>query len=326
VGNRNDASGVLTVMQIGLLLLTIAGVASLRTSTSSYLPTIQARWEASDLVCIGNASPPRRTGVVQVIDGANRDQLSADVELERCLKGTTPSSRHIVLLGDSIASARDQSGVIGFAYAGPPPGFVHDGRNLLFLRKSSAPDEFLVTVPIFQTAIPLADVAPTYPPASSPEFVKVVLTRELESAMLQTTENDQGMNSVSGEALLSDIEYINLLLDYLGKSDGATELSRFSETVPTSIGQDIAVMLLDRGHRENEAAVISILLNPSVPYWKRGNAAMALGMHGSQAALDPLQWVLSEPATTDQQKQLRSEVQSSLRSLERRLSLGSQSP
>jgi hypothetical protein len=324
VGNREEASGVLTVMQIVLLLLAIAGVASPGWTKPSYLPTIQARWEASDLVCIGNASVPRRTGVVEVIDGANRDQLSADVELERCLKGTAPSSSHIVLLGDSIASAKDQSGVIGFAYAGAPTGFVHDGRNLLFLRKGSAPDEFLVTVPIYQTEVPLADLAPAYPPETSAHFVKAILIRELESAILQTTQSDPGTYpdpTLGEDGLLPDTAYVNLLLEYLGKSEGVAELSRFSETAPTSASRDIAVMLFDRGQCKYEPQVISVLLDQSIPPWKRGNAAVALGWYGSQAALDPLKWVVSQPATTEDQKQLRSEAQSSVRSLKQRLKL-----
>jgi hypothetical protein len=316
-------------MQIGLLLVAIAGVANPGTSTLSYLPTIQARWEASDLVCIGNASLPQRTGVVQVIDGANRDQLSADVELERCLKGTAPGSSHIVLLGDSIASARDQSGVIGFAYAGPPIGFVHHGRNLLFLRKGSAPDEFRVTVPIYQTEIPLADLAPTYPPEMSAHFVKAILIRELESAIVQTTQSDPGTYpdpTLGEDGLLPDTAYVNLLLEYLNKSEGVAELSRFSETAPASASRDIAVMLLDRGQSQYEPQVIAVLLDQSVPPWKRENAAIALGWYGSQAALDLLEWVVSQPATTEDRKQLRSEAQSSVRSLKQRLKLENELP
>lgn len=312
-------------MQIGALFLTLLSLAPPGGSTVSYLPTIQARWNASDLVCIGDSSAPHRTGVVQVIDGAKRDQLSAYVELETCLKGAKPQSSEIRVLGDYFTSVNGQN---GFGYAGPPTGFVHEGRDLLFLRRSSSPDEFLVTVPIYQTTIPLANTAPNYPPTTSSGYAKVVLTRELESAMLQTAENDQGVNPSPGfgDGLLSDIEYINLLLDYLGKSDGTTELSRLYGTAPSPICQDIAVMLFDRGQQEYESAVISFLLEQSLPAWRRWNAALALGRHGSRAALDPLRLVVSEAAQTEQQKQLRSYAQSSFELLQRRLKLDGQSP
>ena len=151
------------------------------------LPGIRARWEASDLVCIGEADSPQRAGVAQFIDGANRDQLSANVELERCFKGEKPSSTDIRVLGNYVAAAKPGDyGVISFAYNGPPWGFVHNGRNLLFLRKTSVPDDFAVTVPVYETAIPLADVPPAYPSRTSSTYMKTVLTRELENAMLQS--------------------------------------------------------------------------------------------------------------------------------------------
>lgn len=313
-------------MQRESLLLAVLSLAFFGSSNLSYLPTIRARWNASDLVCTGEASAPEPTGATQVIDGAKRDQLSANVELERCFKGEMPRSSEIRVHGDYFVALEDIRG--GYGYSGPPLGFVHEGRNLLFLRRSSVPDLFLVTVPIYQTAIPLADAAPTYPPATSPEFLKTVLTRELESAMVQTTGDNQGVNSSQpfGEGLLSDIEYIDLLADYLGKSDGAAELSRFSETAPASVRQDIVVTLLGWGLREYEPAVISVLLDVSVPAWKRENAAFALGRYGSQAALAPLRSVASEAAGTEDQKQLKKCAESSLQSLEQRLRLDGESP
>jgi hypothetical protein len=287
-----------------LLLLAALNLAAPGSQNSSYLRTIQARWDASDLVCIGKASAPVRTGVTQVIDGRDRDQLSTDVELERCLKGDVPRSSGIRVLGDYVASAKDSAG--GFAYSGPPVGFVREGRNLIFLRRTTVPDEFVVTVPIYQTAIPLSDVPPDYPPATSPGFTATIVIRELESAMLQLGE-------------LSDLEYIDYLLDYMGTPDGIAELSRLSDTVPLAIQQDIAVTLLDHDQSQNESTVISLLLDPSALAWKRENAALALGRHGTHAALDPLLRVVLEPAGTEQLKMLHNAAESSLDSLKHRV-------
>jgi hypothetical protein len=285
------------------------------------LPTIQARWDASDLVCIGEADSPQRTGIVQFIDGANRDQLSANVELERCFKGEKPGSSDIRVLGNYVAAAKPGDyGVISFAYSGPPIGFVHVGRNLLFLRRTTVPGEFVVTVPVYETAIPFADVPPAYPSPATPSFTKTVLTRELENAMLES-ENAGQNNDPEAFAvpLLSDYTYIAYLLDYLGTADGIRELSRFSEIVPVAIQRDIAVRLLDVDQSRYESTVISLLVDETAPAWKRGNAALVLGRRGSQAALEPLQKISSEPAKTEQLQMLHNEAASSLESLEHRV-------
>jgi hypothetical protein len=190
----------------------------------------------------------------------------------------------------------------------------------MFLRKTSVPDEFVVTVPLYETAIPLADVPPAYPSATSPAFTKIVLTRELESAMLQSedTESDPDLKPFA-DPLLSDYRYIDYLLDYLETPDGLAELSRFSEIAPLAVQRDIAVKLLDHDERRNESSVISLLLDETAPAWKRGNAALALGRKGTPAALDPLRKVVREPAVTEQREMLRNEAASSLQSLESRM-------
>lgn len=286
-----------------------------------YLPTIQARWEASDLVCIGNASNPVLTGIIQSIDGADRDQLSADVTLERCLKGRMPSASQIRVLGNYVTAPKPGGGrLLGFAYSGPPLGFVHKGRNLLFLRKRAGSDEFLVTVPILQTSIPLADSAPEYPPSTSPHFEKLVITREIESAMLES-ENGvrQDISETFSDPLLSDQQYIYHLLEYLGPADGFAELSRFSNLAPLAIQRDIAVTLLGQEHQEFQPMVISLLLDQSAPASKRWNAALSLGNNGSQEALEPLRRVIQQPAGTDQLNMLHDEAEYSLKLLEQKL-------
>lgn len=285
------------------------------------LPSIQARWDASDLVCIGEADAPQRTGVAQFIDGANRDQLSANVELERCFKGEKPSSSGIRVLGNYVVAAKPgDSGVISFAYSGPPTGFVHNGRNLLFLRRSLVSDEFVVTVPVYETAIPFADVPPAYPSPVTPSFIKTVLTRELENAMLQSEDTGRANEPKPfADPLLSDYRYIAYLLDYLGTPDGISELSRFSVIAPVAIQRDIAVRLLDLDQSRYESHVISLLQDETAPAWKRQAAALVLGRRGSQAALEPLRKIALEPARTEQLQILRNEAASSLQSLEHRV-------
>ena len=303
------------------LLLAALGLVASGSENSSYLPTIQARWDASDLVCIGKASAPLLTGASRMIDGRNRDQLSASVVLERCFKGEKPSSSDIRVLGNYVAAAKPgDHGVISFAYSGPPLGFLHTGRNLLFLRGTSVPDDFVVTVPIYETALPLADVPPAYPSTTSPIFVKTVVTRELENALIKCEDNGHRMDLRGfGQPLLSDYTYIDYLLDYLGTPDGISELSHLSEIAPVATQRDIAVKLLDLDQSAYESAVISLLLDETAPAWKRGNAALVLGRRGTHAASDPLWRVIAEPTGTEQLKMLHDEAASSLESLNHRV-------
>lgn len=305
----------LTSLLVPTLFLVASG-----SQKPSYIASIQGRWDASDLVCIGEADSPERTGVAQFINGANRDQLSANVALERCFKGEKPGSPDIRVLGNYVAAANHgDGGVISFAYSGPPTGFVHNGRNLLFLRRTSIPDEFVVTVPIYETAIPLADTPPAYPPPAVRSFIKKVLTSELENAMLQSGDTDHDIDlKAFADPLLSDYRYIEYLVDFLGTADGITELSRFSEIAPVAIQRDIAVKLLDLEQSGYESSVISLLLDETAPAWKRGNAALVLGRRGSQAALDPMRKIVLEPASTEQLQMLHNEAASSLESLEHR--------
>ncbi|MGA7522703.1 MAG: hypothetical protein WBW84_09475 [Acidobacteriaceae bacterium] len=80
-------------------LLLIVLVSTCRAQNVQYLPGIQQRWDASDLVCIGSATAPIRTGVIEKIDGDDRDQLSSDIDIETCLKelrATTLSSLQLL--------------------------------------------------------------------------------------------------------------------------------------------------------------------------------------------------------------------------------------
>lgn len=272
-----------------------------------YLPSIHQRWDASDLVCIGDASPPVRTGLTRTIDGTDRDQLSAEVELETCFKGNRPTASEIRVLGYDVVAMRDVSSQ-GYAYSGPPVGFVSKGRNLLFLHRTDMPNEFEVAVPIYQTAIHLADKRPNSASMESQESERYILTHEFEAALVQFDDGD-----------LSDIGYI---LDLLGRDDGTIELDRLSRSLPLSVQRDVAVALLSQDQRESEPIVVSLLLDSSAPGWKRENAAGALGEHGTKAAFGPLKQIASQPASADDLKALRLSAQSSLHRLEQRLQSG----
>jgi hypothetical protein len=270
---------------------------------AQYLPSIQQRWDVSALVCVGDASSPIRTGLTRMIDGSDRDQLSAEVELETCFKGNRPTASEILVLGYDVVAMKDVGQ--GYAYAGPPTGFVSEGRNLLFLRPTQDPGEFEVVVPIYETAIHLADARPGNTSGRGQQSVRLVLTQELEAAVVQFDDADLG--------------YMGYLFDLLGVPTGIAELSRFSQGVPLAVQRDISVALLSHDQANAEPIVISLLLDMSAPPWKRENAAGALGEYGTAAALAPLQQIASQPAATGDLKSLRLGARSSLDRLEHRL-------
>jgi hypothetical protein len=268
-----------------------------------YLPSVWQRWDASDLVCVGLASAPVRTGITRTIDGSDRDQLSSEVKVETCFKGNPPVSSPIRVVGYSEVASKDVLG--GYVYSGPPTGFVRKGRNLFFLRQAINPAEFETTVPIYETAIRLADSRPYYPNDMSATSVRFALTREFEAALVQFDGND-----------VSDIGRI---FDLLGNAEGIAELSRFSKSVALPIERDIDVALLAHDQIDYEPLAISLLIDASALAWKRANAASALGEHGTERALPYLRQVASEPATTDDLKSLHVWALSASQRLEGRL-------
>jgi hypothetical protein len=183
------------------------------------------------------------------------------------LQGKPAFASAVRVLGYSVMASKDIHG--GYAYSGPPTGFVAKGRNLLFLRQTVNPGEFEIAVPIYETAIRLADSRPHYPNEMSATSVRVALLQEFEAALVQFDEHD-----------LADIYRI---LDLLGNAEGIAELSRFSKTVPLPIQRDIAVSLLARDQLDYEPITISLLIDTSVLQWKRANAAGALGEHERNA-------------------------------------------
>jgi hypothetical protein len=275
-----------------------------------YLPTIQERWGASDLVCTGTASRPIRTGITKIIDGYERDQLASHVNLELCFKGHQPTSNPITVIGYSPFAERNVQG--GIIFSGPPVGFLQRGRNLLFLRRTKERRKWQVSVPVYETAIPLADRRPLYhadPSSSSLSAARFALTQELEAALAQFCYRD--------------ISEINRIFELLGAKEGVEELLRFSQRTPLPVQRDIAVALLNHGQLDSEPQVISLLMDGSALAWKRANAAEALGEHGTERALRYLHEVANMQVATDDLQSLRLHAIDSLKRLKGRLHLKS---
>jgi len=223
-------------------LLAIAAPAYL---PAQYMRSIQQRWDASDLVCVGHAASPARTGRIQQIDGSDRDELATQVIIDRCLKGRLSAIAEIRVLGFDVAALKNISG--GYGYSGPPTGFVSEGRNLLFLKPTKDPDQYEVTVPIFATAIHLADTEPDLPSGEGSQTVRAIVVRELEGALIQFGS--------------SDLSYIDYLMGYLGAQEGIAECLRLSSRVSVPLQRDLAVAMLLKGQSSLEPVVISLLLD-----------------------------------------------------------------
>jgi hypothetical protein len=265
------------------------------------LAMIQERWDASDLVCTGKASAPVRTGRTRMLEGSDRDQLSSEVQLETCFKGERPIEPDVRVLGYDNVALKDVT--TGYVYGGPPTGFVTEGRNLLFLRPTPNSGEFEVTVPIYQTAIHLADVRPDGLPGK--DQWRLALTREFEAAQVQFDD--------------TDLSYTGYLIDLLGVQPGVAELSRFSREAPLAVQRDVAVALLSHGRPDAEPVVLALLLDASASPWKRQNAAAALGAYGTAAVAGPLRQIASDPPATEDLRTLQSTARDALDRLEHRL-------
>ena len=309
-GNCPQTHGVCTLMRYAILLLLALSSTAWAVEEAHYLPSIQQRWDASELVCIGRASAPVRTGETRRIDGSDRDQLSAEVDLEICFKGESPAASEIRVFGYDVVATKDVSQ--GFGYSGPPTGFVSEGRNLLFLLPTQNPNEFEVAVPVYETAIHLADARPGNTSGVGRQFWRLVLTQELEAAAVQYDD--------------TDLRYINYLFDLLGTPAAIAELSKFSRGVPLAVQRDVAVALLLHGQSDAEPAVISLLLDTYATLWKRENAASALAEHGTEAALGPLENIASQRFTAGEPESLHSQAVSSLDRLRHRLQAGRVDP
>lgn len=172
------------------------------------------------------------------------------------LQRSRPAASKIRVIGYDVVATKDASQ--GYVYSGAPIGFISKGRNLLFLSRTDMPNEFEVTVPIYQTAIHLADNRSNSAREKSRKSERYILTQEFEAALVQFDDGD-----------LKDIGY---LLDLLGSREGVTELSRFSPSTPLPVQRDIAVALLSHDQQNSEPTVASLLLDPR----QAGNAKTPL--------------------------------------------------
>src|ERR1700730_761776 len=102
-------------MRYALSMMLALSFTTRAAEAAQYLPSIQHRWDVSALVCVGDASSPIRTGLTRMIDGSDRDQLSAEVELETCFKGNRPTASEILVLGYDVVAMKDVGQ--GYAYS-----------------------------------------------------------------------------------------------------------------------------------------------------------------------------------------------------------------
>jgi hypothetical protein len=171
---------------------------------------------------------------------------------------STPNAP-VRVVGYSVTASKDIRG--GYIYSGPPPGFVRKGRNLLLLRQTVTPSELEISVPIYETAIRLANSRPHYPNDTSPTSVRFALTREFEAALVQFDAKD--------------VTNIDRIFDLLGSPGGIAELSRFSKSVPLPIQRDIAVALLARDQLDYEPLAIALLIDAA---WLRPGLEIAFAI------------------------------------------------
>ncbi len=235
---------------------------------------LQLRWDYSDLVCTGVAAKPKRTGVVEGLWGTDRDQLSVRVELQSCFKGVLPAGV-VTVLGDTLIASKDAQ--TGFAYAGPPLGFVVPGRNLLFLRATKSRNVWRVTVPVVATCLPLADVPPDYNVDGSEDSIRRALVAEIEAVIAQGYLRDQpyGFQALTQPEYVAAV-YAPYVLEIYGKSQGVNELARIMTYLPVASRRTVAMELLRNGDQRGLPDTLALLQDESVVGWQRANAARAL--------------------------------------------------
>ncbi len=266
---------------------------------------LQFRWDYSDLVCTGVAAKPKRTGVVENLGGTDRDQLSVRVELQTCFKGLRPTGV-VTVLGDTVVAWKD--GQTGFAYAGPPLGFVVPGRNLLFLRATKYPHVWRVTLPVYATCLPLADVPTDYNVDGSEDSIRRALVAEIEAVIAQGYLRDQpyGFQTLAHPEYVAAI-YAPYILEIYGKFQGMNELATIMSFLPVASRRVIAMELLRNGDQRGLPDTLALLQDESVVGWQRANAARALEYTQSRRARPALE-VIANQKTDDELRRVACEV------------------
>ena len=220
--------------------------------------------------------------------------------LETCFKGKKPD-RQIQVLGDSVFAEKDIHG--GFAYAGPPTGFVTRGRNLLFLRKTDQPDIWDVTVPVYAVCIRLADSPPSYTLEGSDDSIRGALVAEME-AMIDHGELRLSLEKIQTGAWEPDriaAEYLPYTIEILGRTQGLREFARLLQSSPQAVRREIAMAMLRVGDQRGEPDTVALLEDANVPDWRHANAARALEFATSTRARSVLERIAHEPRNQELQ-------------------------
>lgn len=255
------------------------------------------RWGYSDLVCTGVAEPPQLTGKIERLGGYDRDQLSARVTLETCFKGTAPA-KHIVVLGDSVTTGDPGRG--GILYAGPPPGFLSSGRNLLFLRKTSSPSVWRVTLPVYECAIPLADTAPHYKLDGSEDNLREALGAEIMAVIRQGYTHGGSRSllpAVSKPEFVLNL-YGNYVFEIYGEQRALREIASLRNDPRQSLRRAVALVLLGHGDQTVLPEVIALLRDKNEEPGQRENAAWALQRVNSPQ-VDAALWLVAREPIND---------------------------
>lgn len=256
---------------------------------------IQERWKHSDLVCTGIAEKPVETGAVETIGGSDRNQVASWVTLEKCFKGRPPAGQ-VKVLGDSVVAQKEIT--MGFAYAGPPIGFVTKGRNLLFLRKTDDPEVWRVTIPVYAACISLAETAPDYELDDSKDSIRHALVKEFEAVI------EQGRINAAGGTLFATSDevaalYLPYIWELLGRVQGTREFKLLMASSSGSLRPEIAMELLRQGDQAGEPDTIARLLDATAVVWKRTNAAYALRNSTSSRAREALEEIVNGPGPVE---------------------------
>jgi len=256
---------------------------------------LQMRWDYSDLVCTGLADQPQRTGKVGVLGGYDRDQLSANAFLQTCFKGNAPQ-RQIRVLGDSVFAQEEVQGR-GMVYSGPSPGFVVQGRNLFFLRKTNSPAVWRVTLPAHECALPLADIPPDYRLDSSEASIRAALGAEIMAVIRQGYVRAESYSYMTvlnqPEAVVGT--YAAPLFDILGRTRALDALATLLNDPRLAMRRAVAVELMINGDQRGLAGTLAALRDKDAPDYVRTNAARALEYTDSPRAQAALEVLAREP-------------------------------
>jgi hypothetical protein len=259
---------------------------------------LQMRWAYSELVCTGLAGAARPTGKVEVLGGYERQQLEADVTLQTCFKGTPPPSKKIKVLGDSFTMG--DPGHSGMVYAGPPTGFVSVGRNLLFLRKTESPSMWRVTIPVYECALPLADVPPDYVLDGTDSSVGEALGAEFMALIRQGQVRGEPHSAMPAlnqpEAVANN--YGGYVFEFYGQARALRAFERLLSDPRPSLRRAVAITLLGHGDQCGLAETMAAAQDASEENWQRGNAVRALEFATSASARGYVEFLAQEPGNS----------------------------